>query len=296
MGKRSIYNLFNGPRLLVLWLLILLITGWHPGRACSATDQQPQTYQQALAMLDRGEFAAAAGRFDQARDLWNQALKIRPGWAKAKARLAELPQRRGRFAGEEALRTQRVAARLACVEAITAFNQGDYGRAVRLWAGAATVLSEDTQVRERLEQARRLEKAMGQGSLRVECAQKAVVRLDGQVMGETPLDLAGVAVGEHRVEVEAFGGRDAKDVSIKPRTASAVRLTVLGGGLVVKCTPRAQIVLDGRPVGQTPLELLNLALGPHRLELRAQGHATQVREVLLRAREKPQLELTLVPR
>lgn len=285
----------NGCLTNALGALVLagVLWPWLPTMALAAPAQDEQ---KAVDLLDKGEFAAAAGRFAQAQTLWNQALEVKPGWSTARRRLAELPQRRLRFPAEEAERARKSAARLDYVEAITAFNQGHYGRAAEILQGVAAVFPDDAQVRGILEQARDMAKGMGQGSLKVECAQPAQVKLDGRPVGTTPLKLEGVPVGVHRLEVEAFGGSEGKEIEIKPRTHSEVRLTVQGGAMLVKSSPGAQIFLDGRPMGQSPLELLNLALGPHSLEVRAPGYRTQAREVILRAREKPELEFTLVPR
>lgn len=275
-------------------LLVGLAIGYFPGPAgAEASPGASGADQKAMDLLDKGEFAAAAGRFGQAQTLWNQALELRPGWSTAQRRLSELPQRRQRFPLEEAQRERRSAARLECVEAIEAFNHGDYGRAVTLWQGAAAALPEDEDVRRELDRARAMDQATRQGSLRVDCAQKAVVKLDGRVVGETPLELTGVAVGRRRVVVEAFGGQEIKELEIKPRTTSTLYLTVQGGGMVVRCSPAAEVFLDGRPMGQGPLELLNLALGPHKVEARAPGHRTQAVEVVLMAGEKPEVEFSL---
>jgi hypothetical protein len=288
------HNFFpNVLRALALSGVLLL---WVGALAWAASEAPAQVEPKAMDLLDRGEFAAATGRFGQAQALWNQALEVKPGWSTARRRLAELPQRRLRFPGEEAERARKSAARLAYVEAITAFNHGDYRGSAEILEGVAAVFPQDGQVLGLLDLARGMAKGMGQGSLQVESAQQAQVKLDGRPVGMTPLRLEVVPVGRHRLEVEAFGGSEVKDIEIRPRTHSEVRLTVQGGGMLVTCSPRAQIFLDGRPMGESPLELLNLALGPHRLEVRAPGYETQGREVVLRAGEKPELEFTLTPR
>lgn len=250
----------------------------------------PVAGPQALDLLDQGELAAAAGDFGQAEARWKQALQVKPGWSTAQRRLAELLQRRRAFPHEQAERQRRVKARLDYVEGITAFNAGDYGRAAGLFQGASQALPEDQVIARELARARELEKAVRQGSLKVVCGQKAAVILDGKRVGETPLTLEAVPVGRHHLALEDFGARTAQDVEIKPRSHTEITMNVLGGRVVVKCPLGSEVFFDGKAMGKGPLELWNLPVGHHLLEIRCPVRPPQAREVVLRAGERPEME------
>lgn len=96
-----------------------------PGKAVKQADSA-----KALKLLDEGELAFVSGKFEKARNLWKQALQARPGWDKAEERLANLDKRAEWYKKEMALIKKRRQARLDFVEGITAFNAGDYQKAV----------------------------------------------------------------------------------------------------------------------------------------------------------------------
>ena len=54
------------------------------------------------------------------------------------------------------------------------------------------------------------------------------------------------------------------------------------GWLSIKCQPRAEVYIDGKPRGQTPLKL-ELAVGPHEVEVRAKGR-NQTGHVFIKSR------------
>ena len=66
------------------------------------------------------------------------------------------------------------------------------------------------------------------------------------------------------------------------------------GWLRVSCDPQAQVLVDGKPVGRTPLKL-ELAVGPHEVEVRAQG-LSQSGHVFIKPRTTHGISFDLHPR
>ena len=101
------------------------------------------------------------------------------------------------------------------------------------------------------------------GSLEVSASPPgAEVRVNGRLVGRTPLLLPDVPVGSMVVSVSLGGFGDVSQrVTIQPDTTTPIRATLqpITGTLQVTSEVPARVIVDGRPAGQTPL---NLALRP----------------------------------
>jgi len=145
-----------------------------------------------------------------------------------------------------------------------------------------------------------LTKLPGLVTLEAEPAVAATVRLDGNLVGTTPLADLEIAPGPHRIEFSA------------ERYLSEVRELVVAGGherqaLVVRLTPNwapvtlateppgASVVVDGEPAGVTPI-VLELAAGEREIEVRSGGYNAWRSRILVVAntpQELPPVELAL---
>ncbi len=136
--------------------------------------------------------------------------------------------------------------------------------------------------------------------------------LEIQVTAETAPDVSvsGLALpfgerylllsGEHKVTVEA-PGYEKLDTSVTVTDADtqtlALTLVPLPGLVDVSSTPAgAQVLVDGNPVGETPLKGLSLSAGNHQVELRAERYRSTLQEFEVTGRQIQQhLEVTLEP-
>ena len=141
----------------------------------------------------------------------------------------------------------------------------------------------------------------------------ASVRVDGELLGETPLSVD-VAPSPHHVEVWLTGYDPvADDVSFAgpgeqamlsfalrrqatrpapdrhPPPSTAARGT---GTLRIATDPYSEVYEGSRHLGTTPLQT-TLPVGHHRLSLRSPGHAPRVAEVDITADEVTRLRLSL---
>jgi len=126
----------------------------------------------------------------------------------------------------------------------------------------------------------------------------AVVRIDGEEVGRTPLDPLELEPGEHEVRVESdrhapFGAvvvvRGAGE-----RQTLEVELSDTWGTVTIRSKPQgAEVRIDGARAGVTPLSL-DLAEGKHRYELRRSGFKPRAGRIEVSAgelRELPTLTL-----
>jgi hypothetical protein len=258
----------------------------------SETAEQPPPTPAGLDLLDQGEFAAAAGRFEEAERIWRKALAQRPDWPEVKRRLAELPARRASFRPQLNEQNERREARLALVQGITDFNERRYRQAEANILAFLRVFPGDEEALYYLDLTRAQGQAVGVGRLKVFCSPEAQVLVDGRTVGQTPLSLP-AAPGVRRVEVRAHGGSQGQEVRVPPGGEAQVSFTLLGGFLAVNAQPWAEVLLDGRPAGQTPITLENLVLGPHTVTVRNPAFPEQSQRVVLPLGETVSLQFNL---
>lgn len=276
--------------------LVLIITPVVSGQSAQ---------ERALKLLDQGELAAAAGKFDLARQRWQQALKLRPGWSVVKRRLAELPARQARFPGETQERERRSAARILFVEGVNHFNRGRYGIAQISFENYLKVFPDDAQARKYLEMARRYQAPRPPrvrvlpkpttGTLLVRCKPAAQVSLNGQVKGRTPLKLSGLKPGRYQVEVKEKGARSEAQVQVQAGYNHEIDFTLSIGSaqITVNSTPLGQVFLDGKHMGETPIILTQIPWGSHVLEVRRSGYQTQKKTIQIKSDEKQEVDFQL---
>lgn len=200
----------------LLLLAVLVVCGSLPPIAAAA-----EGGDRAMLLLDQGEFAAAAGNFDRAQQLWQEALTVKPNWATAQNRLKELPARRRSYPAHlEDIRVHQKAS-LDYVEAVNLFNQGRYGEAATLLESVLQVQPDHPSAGMYLDYARTQVQLATHGSLRIEANIPAQIFLNGELKGITPLLLENLPVGSYSLVAEAHGVRVMKIVTIKGRTAHA---------------------------------------------------------------------------
>jgi len=124
----------------------------------------------------------------------------------------------------------------------------------------------------------------------------ARLRLDGQpVAGVTPLELAATP-GDHQLELEH---PDYQTTQRRVRVASGphagtVRIALRGGLLTMRSRPLgAQVSVDGRPLGTTPLVEVTVPLGRHTLALSHAAHGSWRARVPFTLQETVAAEVTL---
>ena len=125
----------------------------------------------------------------------------------------------------------------------------------------------------------------------------ARVYLDGDPIGETPLELSDVSVGSHEVRMEKDLYRDwtgSVVVEVGATATVVATLTESPSSIVVSSQPsEARVYIDDIFVATTPVEITNVRPGTYRVRVVKDGYQEWVEEVAIKGGEKPILEVTL---
>ena len=122
--------------------------------------------------------------------------------------------------------------------------------------------------------------------------------MDGRSQGPAPAVVRNLAAGRHTVRVVPDGdpGASRKEATVRVAPGGSVKkaFTFGRGTLALRVDPWADVRIDGRPVGQTPMPPLSLLEGTHELllenhELRKKKRVTLV----IRAGREQELRIKL---
>jgi hypothetical protein len=141
------------------------------------------------------------------------------------------------------------------------------------------------------------------------------VTVDGTPRGATPLSLRDVALGTHAVQVGLTGyeaeTRDVALTAAEPVAALTVDLQAVAGvpqtpptppirppvgtgTLAVESRPPgAQVLLDGRVVGSTPLTASDLAVGRHEVRIELAGYQVWTGTIEIAAAQRVRIAASL---
>lgn len=133
--------------------------------------------------------------------------------------------------------------------------------------------------------------AAASGNLRVESDPSgAEVKIDGALKGRTPLSIS-VAAGDHTLIVQQGASLKQMPVSVSKGASTVYHVTLAdaaaaaaetGALSVATDVTGSTVVVDGQDRGVAPLTLQDLAVGPHRVVVRAKG-TSYTRDVQIEA-------------
>ena len=91
------------------------------------------------------------------------------------------------------------------------------------------------------------------------------IREQGRLLGTTDTDRIMTTAGRHDLELvnEALGYRATRTVQVPPGKVAPLALDLPNGAVNLNAMPWAEVWIDGRRVGETPIGNLNVAIGPH---------------------------------
>ncbi len=96
------------------------------------------------------------------------------------------------------------------------------------------------------------------------------IREDGNLIGTTETDRLMLAAGRHVLEFanQTVGYRQSRTVQVVPGKVVAMTIELPQGTVNLNASPWAEVWLDGRRIGETPIGNLAVPIGPHEIVFR----------------------------
>jgi hypothetical protein len=107
------------------------------------------------------------------------------------------------------------------------------------------------------------------GGLRVTSAVQLQVLEDGKLLGSTSGPIV-LSEGKHTIDLvnDTLEFRSHASTAVKAGQMTALAISIPNGHLSINALPWADVLIDGKPVGQTPLANLSVAIGEHEIVFR----------------------------
>jgi hypothetical protein len=126
-----------------------------------------------------------------------------------------------------------------------------------------------------------LERMVGGLSIKTE-PDGANVYIDGKNYGTTPIEIYDIEIGKHEVLITKEGYKSLiKEVEIKDEVIEISEVLVKGvSKAYINSNPKgATVLIDGKEVGKTPLEIKEISLGRHFVTLKALGYEEMTKTI-----------------
>ena len=93
------------------------------------------------------------------------------------------------------------------------------------------------------------------------------IREAGQLLGSSDTDRIMMAAGRHELELVSgvLGYRAIRVVQVVPGKVAAIAVDLPQGVVNLNASPWAEVWIDGKSVGETPIGNLSVAIGPHEI-------------------------------
>lgn len=108
------------------------------------------------------------------------------------------------------------------------------------------------------------------GWLTVKAPFSLEIREGGRVIGTTDADRVMMAAGRHEIQLvnQTLGFSGSRVVTIPPGKVASLNIDLPNGTVNLNAIPWAEVYIDGRRVGDTPLGNLSVPIGPHEVVFR----------------------------
>jgi hypothetical protein len=96
------------------------------------------------------------------------------------------------------------------------------------------------------------------------------IREDGQLIGTTETDRLMLASGRHVLEFvnPTLGFRESRTVQVLPGKVASLEIELPQGSVSLNAAPWAEVWIDGRRIGETPIGNVSVPIGPHEIVFR----------------------------
>jgi hypothetical protein len=96
------------------------------------------------------------------------------------------------------------------------------------------------------------------------------IRENGRLVGTSDTDKIMMAAGRHDVVLanDTLGYHASRSIQVPPGKVAPIAVDLPQGTININAAPWADVFIDGRHVGETPIGNLPLAIGPHEVLFR----------------------------
>jgi hypothetical protein len=112
--------------------------------------------------------------------------------------------------------------------------------------------------------------ATGPGTLVINSSPSMMISVDGKDAGEGSVTME-LPPGKHTVVGKADGATVKRLVTLKPGGKETVNLRIEKGALAIEAPPGCDVIIDGKKVGKTPMDSIELTAGTHNVVVRQNG-------------------------
>jgi len=108
------------------------------------------------------------------------------------------------------------------------------------------------------------------GWLAVKAPVTIEVHEGGRLVGTSDADRIMMAAGKHDIELvnETLGYKSARSIQVTAGKVASIGLELPQGVININASPWAEVFIDGRPAGETPIGNLPISIGPHEVVFR----------------------------
>jgi hypothetical protein len=133
------------------------------------------------------------------------------------------------------------------------------------------------------------------GWISIDLPIQVAVYENGRFVGSSDRNQFVLSAGQHELELvnESLKYRSSQSVVVQPGHATFISVNLPMGYLSLNAQPWSEVLIDGKPVGETPIGNLEFPIGPHRVVFRHPVHGEQTRTVVLAAGATMRLSVDL---
>jgi hypothetical protein len=134
------------------------------------------------------------------------------------------------------------------------------------------------------------------GFMTVDAPEDMQVMEDGQVLGSSTGGKISLAPGSHLIEFrnESLGFQTTRTVQVLPGKTARVTIPLPEGSLSINATPWAEVSIDGRALGETPIANVTARAGSHELVFKHPQHGELRQTVVVKPGEMGRVTVNMV--
>ena len=119
---------------------------------------------------------------------------------------------------------------------------------------------------------------------------------DGRVLGSSASGKVALDPGSHLIEIrnDSLGFQATRTVQVLPGKTVRVSIALPEGNLSINATPWAEVTVDGRGLGETPIANVTLRAGSHELVFKHPQHGELKQTVVVKAGETGRVTVNMV--